>query len=411
MEQAQERCRSTARRLPTADGTRPDFIGTSNTQAAPSEEAAPQTSRSNDVSPPILYLSSRSVGNVEGSAVSLAVAPSSTCTTQSRPRVNVDPSLQDLACSMLDFAGQDFPFQKALAEKYCDVAQVRIVPSLFAKLLLHSLADLFGRPSIDLHSSRRVNELAIQVMESTASSVASASDIEPRVYFERFIGQNLRWESLGIFFALVATVLILLPASDPLVSNRGDLAYLVERTVNASSSCIHLWRCYGTSSDLAAILTYQNLLVLSLHHGDTDVRVWRRLHDLSSIVFEMNLDKNGDNATVENHYLIEMRRRLFAAAYSIEQTFCAFFDKPAMTSRQICHTIMPLEIDELDWETNDSGRSSRPDELCTEDGWSRNGTLCVAIWIRLRYILATVREDLLGINLRAQHDQAAQQLR
>lgn len=119
-----------------------------------------------------------------------------------------------------------------------------------------------------------------------------------------------------------------------------------------------------------------------------DYRSWRRLVELSGAVFEAGLHLSSDGALVSMS-LLQMRRLLFAAAYSIDKSLCTAFGRPPLISQDFCTTVLPLEVEEI-MTSHESPSASLG--LVDQNGWSVTGSYCPASWIRLRFILAAFGE-------------------
>lgn len=124
-----------------------------------------------------------------------------------------------------------------------------------------------------------------------------------------------------------------------------------------------------------------------------DYRSWRQLVELSGAVFEAGLHRSSDEAVVSRS-LLQMRRSLFAAAYSIDKSLCTAFGRPPLISQDFCTIVLPLEVEELITSFGNPHETPPSLDLVDQNGWSVAGTYCPASWIRLRFILAAFGEKL-----------------
>ncbi|KAH8897572.1 hypothetical protein GQ53DRAFT_817865 [Thozetella sp. PMI_491] len=298
----------------------------------------------------------------------------------------------------LELALRNIPLYRSLVERYFQTSQIRVVPKVFADLIVSSfetLETLAGEGALSLDGTR-LRHLAKKVCMNTAREVAYGLDSNVDGYFGQLVGNNLRWEAVSIFFSLIASSTMLLSGQDPLLEGVNSLSDLSSRMVQASSHCIALWRDAGSINDISVMSIYQNAIVLSLHHGDTDCRTWRRLADLAGAVFEAGLHQNSHDSQEIPPYFVEMRRRLFASAYSMDKSLCIAVGRPPMIARHFCQATLPLEIDEINFQDASLADLTTPSIQLDASGWSLDGGYCVSTWIRLRYLLGTFREQLLN---------------
>ncbi|KAI3318158.1 hypothetical protein HD806DRAFT_319595 [Xylariaceae sp. AK1471] len=296
---------------------------------------------------------------------------------------------------------------RGLIDAYLETAQIRVVPKPLITALVASTENL------DISSDERIKDTVKRISANTQEAIICDGQENFSTYCDQFTGQNLRWESLGIFFALLSSSAMLLPRSDPLVQkSRLSAVDLAAQLVQASSSCLELWRTSGPINDIAVMLMYQHLIVTSLHFGDADRRTWRRLVDLAGAIFEAGLYLSADeNSTTVPLALVEIRRRLFAASYSIDKTLCTAHGRPPTVAKHYCRVSLPLELDESMFLNPTIPNYHMLPELVDDRGWSLGGTYCSMTWLRLRYSLAVIREELLAVLLGTYQSDSEQKLR
>ena len=115
--------------------------------------------------------------------------------------------------------------------------------------------------------------------------------------------------------------------------------------------------------------------------------------ELSGAVFEAGLHRSNDGALISRS-LLQMRRSLFAAAYSIDKSLCTAFGRPPLISQDFCTVVLPLEVEEPTALNQSPHEAPTFLGLVGQNGWSVTGTYCPASWIRLRFILAALGEKL-----------------
>lgn len=90
-------------------------------------------------------------------------------------------------------------------------------------------------------------------------------------------------------------------------------------------------------------------------------------------------------------FMYQWRRRCFTAVYSIDKTIATILGRPPLINRHYCVLDPPLDVDD------DLPGPQLQAELGSldEHGWNTDGKRRSTTFIRLQYLLATVREEVL----------------
>lgn len=120
----------------------------------------------------------------------------------------------------------------------------------------HDLAELSSKIC---HNSQ-------QPLKVRASATASN-------YVESFMGQNLRWEPLGILFSIAGASAMTLSDGDKSVTGRDDRVIdrkgFVSQMMSNSDGVLSFCSRYRRPNDLMPWLMYENFILVTLHHGDS----------------------------------------------------------------------------------------------------------------------------------------------
>jgi hypothetical protein len=97
--------------------------------------------------------------------------------------------------------------------------------------------------------------------------------------------------------------------------------------------------------------------------------------------------------------ITECRRKTFATIYQLDKYIATLFDLPPRLSRHFSDVTLPLDLsqDELLVERIGSEEALR---RVDRDGWSKSGKHTNSTWVRLRYTLASFREEILEYQFR-----------
>jgi hypothetical protein len=123
---------------------------------------------------------------------------------------------------------------------------------------------------------------------------------------------------------------------------------------------------------------------------------WNRLGELATHIFELGVHK--DNPSSLPLFILESRRRLFAASYQLDKSIATFLGRPPRISWRHSDCLLPLDI-------SDEALAGPPHTLeaaqrsLDTNGWNTNKVYQPASWIRLRFIISTFREEILELSL------------
>lgn len=126
--------------------------------------------------------------------------------------------------------------------------------------------------------------------------------------------------------------------------------------------------------------------------------VWRRLGSLCTEIFAMGLHREPKSPENQPRFLLESRRRTFAAAYRIDKGISTFVGRPPRLCLKYCDYRLPLDLSD-DQLMEEGASFDLALASLDESGWSIDRTTRPSAWIRLRYIMATFREEILEMSL------------
>ncbi|KAJ5206649.1 Transcription factor [Penicillium cf. griseofulvum] len=85
-------------------------------------------------------------------------------------------------------------------------------------------------------------------------------------------------------------------------------------------------------NELTLWLVHENLLLSSLVLGVSSPVTWQRLGELSTNIFELGVHRDTASSTPLPRFILESRRRLFAAAYHFDKSIATFLGRPPRIS-------------------------------------------------------------------------------
>ncbi len=123
--------------------------------------------------------------------------------------------------------------------------------------------------------------------------------------------------------------------------------------------------------------------------------------ELTSTIYTTGMHQDGatSRGSLPGEYpgfMHQWRRRCFTAVYAMDKTIATTLGRPPLIHRSYCSLDAPLDFDdddlvgpELEFELS----------KLDQHGWNTDGRRRTTTFMRLRYLLATVREEVLELHL------------
>jgi Fungal specific transcription factor domain len=224
-------------------------------------------------------------------------------------------------------------------------------------------------------------------------------------YGDKFTGENLRWEAVGIFFSAVgfAAMVVEDVGAEP---NSSEKRYvLAKQMLEASDTCISFCEEFQQLTDPEMWLVCDNLHMCTLVEGDASYHTWRRLGNLISACVAKGLHGEIEVSADVPFWMSELRKRLFASTYIFDKTISNFLGRPPRLPRKYCTMQLPLDLELNHLRLPDTELEDVVNRL-DQHGWNTDTSLGGMVWIRCHFILSMICEDVLELALAAlpEHD-------
>ncbi|KAA8651714.1 uncharacterized protein ATNIH1004_000610 [Aspergillus tanneri] len=300
---------------------------------------------------------------------------------------------------------REFSPIEQLVDEYYRLSQAAVIP---APLVLNPMAQLRG----DVEEWNRLgypNNLATTVLANTANSFQVPPTIEGARFHELFTGLRLRLEIIGVIYAIAGRTSMFSLTRDrvPDYTVRRKFA---QKMMAASDAVIQICKILTPVNDLTIWLMYENLLLVSIVHGDSSPGKWHRLGDLSTYMFELGIHRDSQQLSQLPVFLLESRRRVFAAAYQLDKSVATFLGRPPRISRRHSDCRLPIDISDADLVGSPS-EFELASRYINGSGWNVQNGFHRASWIRMRFLISTFREETLELSLQGMTRETADQLR
>lgn len=308
-----------------------------------------------------------------------------------------------------------------LLKRYYSITPAATVPAAF---IMPALADLYTTWAAASDREAWLDQIA----EQTLASTKSFRDVEPGMSLADFsklhyANNSFRIELIGIIYTIAAR-----SSLSGLTQNTHETRSSFAQTMFASSNlALALAREHVVHvTDALIWLQYENLLLTTALLGDAsklqcsyadhlltwffciDLASWRRLGDLATDIMTLGLNRDASTASIP-FFLVEMRRRTYSSAYAVDKFLATLVERPPRISKRYSDCQIPLDLsdDELLAVMPPAELSSQLDDA----GWRIGASYSGAAWIRLRYVLASFREEAMEFDFRPLTSQYMQDLK
>ncbi|KAJ5094506.1 hypothetical protein N7456_010367, partial [Penicillium angulare] len=307
-------------------------------------------------------------------------------------------TIEDIA-SQLKF----LPIIEKRLHEYYSFSQVALVPRPIISQLLSSIrtglkaSGYIEEDGVDEVSLSHISQLARELLRSSSSELAVTANLDLEAFCALFSEKNLRIETLGLIYTMAAR-------SSLYVFTHGQDEYqdggFIQEMGRYSNLSLRLARELAPqTNDLIMWLAHENLQLMTLLEGDASLGVWRRVGDLATDLLALDLNREAAYSSTP-FFVAECRRRNFTRAYYLDKVFAAVFNRPPRIIARHADCKLPLDLPDdslfLPPKQIHDARNS-----LTPNGWNTDGKHLSATWLRLRYILAEFREEIVEYQFRS----------
>ncbi|KAL1979167.1 hypothetical protein VTN96DRAFT_6605 [Rasamsonia emersonii] len=290
----------------------------------------------------------------------------------------------------------------ALIRKYYQSKWFMILPYVVVDSMLLSTRRIFDsfEPT---ETESRLRDLSIQIFRNSSRPLKPHRNMTIDDYTSSFTGENIRWETIGLMFALSGMSLLATHETDPAIAELQGSPEAKERLLNqiseATSTCIAFCDHAASPNEILAFAQHTDVMLRTQQYGDSSYQAWRRLGDLSATVYAAGLHQVDGPADDDcPFFLKQLRRGCFAAAFYIDKCVATFVGRPPLINYRYCTLTPPLDLSD---DVLISGGEALDNAVAQLDaaGWDRQGRRHRTSLIRIRFLLAIYREEILELAL------------
>jgi hypothetical protein len=254
----------------------------------------------------------------------------------------------------------------------------------------------------NLHSSRSLNRLQTtsrDIFDHTSRPLNMPTTAADGALEKELCA--IRWETVGMYFALVGMVIASAKNLSTSFSGRqwfGDRKATSSDAFDACLRCEALCNRVGQMNDLSVWLAVLATTLSTWCFGDDSCQAWRLMGNLSSAIFALNYHRGFQDDMDTPTYLVELRKRAIALSHELDKSLATFVGRPPRLNRSYCTIELPLDL-------SDSVIVGSAELLELQisrldgNGWNKDMTVHPASRQRAIVWLSSIREEVLELSL------------
>ncbi|GFG22711.1 hypothetical protein IFM61606_02576 [Aspergillus udagawae] len=297
----------------------------------------------------------------------------------------------------------EFPTLKQLILEFYGLSQAAVIAAPFVLNALSQMQDTYHAYQLG-QGETEIPALVATVLDNTRRKFSVPPTADGAHFHRLYTGSCLRLEILALVYALAgrASQFGLGQPKNKLLSS-----HFARRMLAASDTALETCRYLSPVNDLTLWVLHENLLLSTLVLGHSSSVTWHRLGELATCIFELGLHRDSDERSDLPNFLLESRRRLFAAVYQLDKSIATFLGRPPRISWRHSDCRLPLDISDEAL----TGSRELAQKSVTAEGWSCHAVYQRSAWIRLRFLISTFREEILELSLTKSSENRDEQLR
>ena len=270
------------------------------------------------------------------------------------------------------------------------------------------VADLyrfFNTTLREVPQKQRLQYLSRLVWRNTSKPMHATGKTTVEEWALQASGENLRWETVGLFFSALGMNSYVLSSEDTTyrtVGSQGTRATIAKMMLRLANECLGMSQACGIHTDLYMCLLYERSPLVERIRGDLSAEAWTRFSEVCNTAVELGLHKEKRVDTHTPFFLCELRIRLFETIYAHDKYVSTYLGRPPRISYRHCVIQLPSDLSD--------------DEICGDEnvliaalaklqnGYATSGKITRATRRRASLIHYIIREDILEIVLGNPHE-------
>ncbi|KAF4456672.1 hypothetical protein F53441_1228 [Fusarium austroafricanum] len=261
--------------------------------------------------------------------------------------------------------------------------------------LITSTWNAFGSYLSDKRNASRLREMGSKICINTRKTLKEDQD-DPVAWVESFSGANLRWETVGVIFLYAA-----LDGPSATSSGKPDT---IRQYTDYCSSCITLASMGGSSGTLMLYLMYKRSMLHAWMHGETSLPYWKFHAETVAMLTFSGLHDNRSKQS-STSVSMEIHRRIGCQIFIVDKFLSTFVGRPPLLTRRFCYIKPPLDLEESGL-LSDRDNFQRQIHRLDPNGWNMDGRIYSSSLLRVRMMIALIRDEILELVLSQNGDQS-----
>ncbi|KAH6629930.1 hypothetical protein B0J18DRAFT_474431 [Chaetomium sp. MPI-SDFR-AT-0129] len=317
---------------------------------------------------------------------------------------SIDRKRLDLGLQILDFVHEYRVLLRNLMLHIYRVIRMPVVPHKVMLPAVDSLCRLIDHEVAGNdanHDDDAKLRTVIHLFQSSYQAIPGTKLTTPSQVGQSIAGENLRWETIGNMIAMASLCLVHihdrdLALLDPEKRSKNDL---IPPFNSSTDGIMTLTSASPVVNELLVCLKYNHLLLAFHRFGDSSHHVYSIFMELASSVYAtgMHQDRTVSSGPADHPgFMHQWRRRCFTAIFSLDKTVATILGRPPIIHRHYCVLDAPLDLEDDDLT---GPQCEHELQKLDQNGWNTDGRRRSTSYMRLRYLLAMLREEALELLL------------
>ncbi|KAE8381505.1 hypothetical protein BDV26DRAFT_78120 [Aspergillus bertholletiae] len=312
-----------------------------------------------------------------------------------RTTYTIDPRQLDLGLKILDFLANNAVLLTGLVRNVYQIGRAPIIPEVLMLPALDMLWDIFGDYTAQDEASRL--RTVVRVFENSYQQIPAGLAGRASELCYWISGKNVKWETIGSVIQMAIMCLIHTPERDAtrIDPQQRSKDEVLAQMLEVIDQLLPLSNSLPAVNQLMVCLKYYQMVLASQRFGDSSRWLYSSLGELSSCIYATGIHQY--DVPIERYpgFIDLWRRRCFAVVYAMDKTIATILGRPPSITRHYCVLKPPLDID----DDMDIPGYERSLQMLDSNGWNTDGKRRPSTFIRLRFLLATIREEILELHL------------
>ncbi|OGM51313.1 hypothetical protein ABOM_000423 [Aspergillus bombycis] len=310
----------------------------------------------------------------------------------------ISPSQLGLGLQVVEFVQRNLSLLRKLVVHLYSIKYLPILPASVLlpawESLWHLLRDFDGT---DEQSKACV---VSRISHNSHHPIRIAETASVHDLHQHIGGENLRWETIGNVLVMSSYALLHihnrdLAAADP---DKRELSELRTEFQKVTDMLVELAAPVPVCDELGICFRYNRFLLTYRRSVDNSQAVYSSLAELVSSIYAAGFHRTTPSVGGQLDFMQQWHRRCFAIVYTMDKTIATVLSRPPLMARQYCDMEAPADRN-FDGLTATTDMESQCDDSADALGFNGNAN-CISIsFIRLRFLLAVIKEETLELHL------------